>query len=78
VKCNCSAGILPAVPRASRPRLGPAPEGLSCREILLRPPGRGVLACVGVALAGVDGEAEDGVYFYRLVAAEDRAEFPTG
>jgi hypothetical protein len=31
---------------------------------------------VGVALAGVDVEAEDCVYFYRLVAAKYGAEFP--
>jgi hypothetical protein len=29
-------------------------------------------------LAGVDVEAQDGVYFYRLVAAKYGAEFPVG
>ena len=35
-------------------------------------------SAVGVALAGVDVEAEDCVYFYRLVAAKYGTEFPVG
>jgi|HubBroStandDraft_2_1064218.scaffolds.fasta_scaffold02896_6 hypothetical protein len=72
---ECSAGILPAVPRASRPRIVASPK--CCRRTVLpRRPDEASGADVG--LAGVNVEAEDCVYFYRLVAAKYGTEFPVG
>jgi hypothetical protein len=75
-----NAVVAPASCRLSRGRLSPSVAGEPWRavEIVLTPPGRGVRAYVGNASAGVDVEAEDRVYFYRLVAAKYRAKLPAG
>jgi hypothetical protein len=74
VTCECSVSLLSAVPGAFCFRLG---ETQRVAKIVLRPPGRGVRGYMSLGLAGVDVEAEDCDYLYRLVAAIYRAKFPT-
>jgi hypothetical protein len=70
---HCSAGILPSVASEMSWVLDWAkncPDEASGGYV-------GV-ALVAAALAGVDVEAQDCIYFYRLVAAKYRAELPAG